>query len=197
MKKFTELVLSLEQAGQDDEKIEILRAYFKDTPAQDAGWALFLLLGWSSGPLINCQKLQKWATEAMGIPDWLFQESFEAVGDLAETIALLFPDSKSPKPQSLQIWAEQRLISLRSKNESEQREAVLADWKEMDSSQRLIWNKLLSGDFQPPVSQNLLITMLAKTYEIDEKVIAQRLAEKWEPTADFYRQLISRDTGDS
>jgi len=196
MKKFAELFLTLEQASQDIDKIEILREYFMNTPAEDAAWALFLLLVWKSVPLVNSQRLKEWATEAVDIPDWLFQKSYEAVGDLEETIALLFPNFKSLSPQSLQVWAEKRLLTLRSKSDSEKHRAVLNDWKEMDSSQRLIWNKLLSGEFQSPVTRDLVITTLVKTYDIDEQLMIKRLSLPWEPTVEFYQQLISQDTRD-
>ena len=35
--------------------------------------------------------LRDFAIDASGLPDWLFDESYQAVGDLAETIALLLP----------------------------------------------------------------------------------------------------------
>ena len=38
---------------------------------------------------------RQWAMEEAGIPDWLFEECYDAVGDLAETMSLLLPDSAS------------------------------------------------------------------------------------------------------
>src|SRR5690606_4100301 len=48
---------------------------------------------------VNTPLLRLWATEISGIPLWLFEESYHIVGDLAETIALILPTSKSHPPK--------------------------------------------------------------------------------------------------
>jgi DNA ligase-1 len=196
MKKFTELFLSLEQADQEADKIEILGEYFRRVPAEDSAWAIFLLLVWKSKPLVTSKRLKKWTIEAAGVPEWLYQESFDAVGDLEETIALLFPGSKIPDPRTLQFWAGDRILLLSSKKGFDKQKVILHDWKKMDGDQRLIWNKLLSGKFCSPVSKELIITALAKVYKIDEILIVRRLAQDWKPSAEFYHQLVSQDSDD-
>ena len=41
------------------------------------------------------KKLREWAAAEAGIPDWLLGECYDAVGDAAETVALLLPDAGS------------------------------------------------------------------------------------------------------
>ena len=50
-------------------------------------------------------KLRSWAAEEAGIPDWLFEESYQAVGDLAETIALVLPAGGSSSAASTNRYA--------------------------------------------------------------------------------------------
>ena len=66
-----------------------------------------------------------WAAEASGIPDWLFAESYHAVGDIAETIALILPAPEQSSNLPLSHWVEERVLPLRGRAEEEQKQAVL------------------------------------------------------------------------
>src|ERR1022692_3733545 len=61
----------------------------------DAAWAATFLIGRRPKRLLESRKLAQWAIEESGIPDWLFGECYHAVGDFAETIALLLPPAQS------------------------------------------------------------------------------------------------------
>ncbi len=43
---------------------------------------------------ISGSKMAEWCAELVGLPLWLFEESYRTVGDMSETIALLIPDNK-------------------------------------------------------------------------------------------------------
>ena len=62
------------------------------------------------------RRLAAWAMEEAGVPDWLFEECYDAVGDLAETIALLLPqrrpDAIAHATVPLHDWVEERLLPL-------------------------------------------------------------------------------------
>ena len=53
--------------------------------------AVYFLTGRKLKRLVGSRDLREAATAAAGIPAWLFEASYDAVGDLAETIALLLP----------------------------------------------------------------------------------------------------------
>ena len=55
----------------------------------------------------------QWAIEEAGIPEWIFGESYQAVGDLAETIALLLPPARATSDRPLHYWVEERLLPMR------------------------------------------------------------------------------------
>jgi DNA ligase-1 len=61
------------------------------------------------------------------LPDWLFEESYQAVGDLAETIAHVLPPAPRTHALSLAQWMEQRLLPLAVLT-PEQLPAVLQDY---------------------------------------------------------------------
>ena len=66
------------------------------------------------------RSLRRWACEAAGIADWLFDESYQAVGDLAETIAHVLPEPAGSPHTGLAQWMEERLLPLRGADPDEQ-----------------------------------------------------------------------------
>ena len=72
-------------------RFEALRDYFAKVPPEDAAWAVYFLIGRKPRQVVPSGKLRSWAAVEARVSDWLFQESYDAVGDVAETIALLLP----------------------------------------------------------------------------------------------------------
>ena len=93
---------------------------------------------------------------------------------MAETVALLLPPAAAATDAPLADWVEHRLLPLREMPEDEQRAAVLAAWAELDSRQRLVWNKLITGEFRVGVSQLLVVRALAQVADLEADVIAHR-----------------------
>ena len=197
MKAFAALYAALDETTKTNEKVEALTRYFAVAMPDDAAWALFFLSGRSLKRLISAPKLRSWAVQAAGLPDWLFDESYDAVGDTAETIALLLPPSGAVSDVPLHTWIEQRIVPLRTLAEDDQRVALLAAWSELDGQQRFVFNKLITGSFRVGVSQLLLIRALAAVSKIHNEVIAHRLMGTWEPTPAFHAQLMAQETSDA
>ena len=97
MKAFADLYTALDETTKTTRKVQALVDYFGRVSAADAAWAVYFLIGRKPRQVVPMPKLRAWAIEAAGIPDWLFQESYDAVGDIAETIALLLPASSRIK----------------------------------------------------------------------------------------------------
>ena len=91
MKAFADLYTALDETTKTTEKVGALGDYFGRASPADAAWAVYFLIGRKPRQVVPTPKLRAWAAEEAGIPDWLFQESYDAVGDIAETIALLLP----------------------------------------------------------------------------------------------------------
>jgi DNA ligase-1 len=142
--------------------------------------------------------LRQWALEVTGIPSWLFEECYETVGDLAETVALLLPPTVEKQTHTFPLHrlVERRLLPLRDLDEAGQKEIVLESWSRLSGPERFIWNKLLTGGFRVGVSQRLVTRALADWSGLDPAVIAHRLMGDWEPGAEYFEQLLSADTTD-
>ena len=122
MRDFARLYTTLDETTATGEKVAALAEYFRTAPPADAAWAVHFLIGRRPKRLVSAPKLAAWASEAAGIPAWLFEESYAAVGDLAETITLLLPDTGASDDRGLSYWVEQRLLPLRAQDEAVQRE---------------------------------------------------------------------------
>ena len=197
MKRFAELYAELDETTRTGEKVDALAAYFAHTPPEDAAWAVHFLSGRRPKRLVGARKLAAWAMEAADVPEWLFGESYESVGDLAETISLLLPESDASSPLPLHVWVLERLLPLRGEDEETQRRAILRAWAEMDGPQAYVWNKLITGSFRVGVSQSLVVRALSRVSGVDEAAVAHRLMGAWDPTPEFYLRLLAADTSDT
>jgi DNA ligase-1 len=197
VKAFADLYAALDETTKTSVKVGAMRRYFATAPAADVAWAVYFLSGRKPKQVVPTRKLAAWATEAAGVSDWLFEECYHAVGDLAEAIALLLPAPAALSTAPLHEWVEQRLLPLRGADEAVQRAAMLEAWQALDSRQRLVWNKLITGAFRVGVSQQLVTRALAEASGLEAAVVAHRLMGAWEPTPEFYAQLMARDAGGS
>jgi DNA ligase-1 len=197
MRLFARLYAALDETTKTNEKIEALVEYFKVAPPEDAVWAINFLIGRRIRRLIPSRDLVAWAITEAEVPEWMFGDCYSAVGDLAETIALLLPPPISSTDKSLHYWVEERLLSLRQWTDDQRRESLVFAWLEMDEGQRFVWNKIITGEFRVGVSQKLLVRGLAEFSGVAPDVIAHRLMGDWQPAAAFYNQLIAKETDDT
>src|SRR5882757_2417199 len=140
MRAFADLYTALDETTKTSEKVAALVRYFHAAPPADAAWAVYFLTGRKPKQVVPTRKLVEWAIEIGGLSEWLFDESYDAVGDLAETIALVLPPAERSSDLSLRHWVEDVLLPLRKLPEAEQRTAVRDAWVGMDRRQRFVWN---------------------------------------------------------
>ncbi len=197
MKAFADLYRRLDDTTCNRRKVDAMAAYFRSTPAADAVWAVRFLMGRKPRRGVSTRHLIQWAAEAAGVPDWLFEASRNVVGDLAEAATLLLPAARRESERPLHEWIENRLLPLGGMAPENRRNAVLEAWEEMGDSQRLVWNKLVTGGVRVGVSQGLVVQALEAASGVDAAVIAHRLAGERPATAQAYREILSPDTRDA
>ncbi len=178
MRRFAELYTQLDATTSTHDKLAALQSYFDDVAhkqPQDAAWALYFLAGGKPRQVVKTSLLKLWAQEASGVPEWLFEESYQAVGDLAETIAYIVPSSaQAGGDAGLGEWVA-RLQALKSMDESAQAAQLKSWWAQMDALQRFLLIKLIGGGFRVGVSKLLVTRALAAHAKLDAKIMAQRL----------------------
>jgi DNA ligase-1 len=197
VRAFADLFRAMDETNRTNAKVAALAAYFRGAPAEDAIWAVSFLMGRKPRQVVPTRKLMEWAARAAQIPEWLFRASYEVVGDLAETIALLLPAPDQGSHRPLHLWVEDHLLPLREKELESRQAEILAAWQELDESQRLVWNKLITGGFRVGVSRRLVVRALSAVSGIESAVIFHRLMGDWPATAATYRRILSPYTQDA
>lgn len=191
MKRFAQLYAAIDATTSTSAKTAALVAYFAQAQPRDAAWAAWFLTGHRPRQAVMTRNLHTWAAEAAGLPLWLFEESYDAVGDLAETIALVLPDPESEDDTPLHVWIEERLLPLRGLPEAEQKARLLGYWASLEGTERFVFNKLITGAFRVGVSSLLVVRAISQAFELDPKVVAHRLAGEWSPTPETWQRIVS------
>jgi DNA ligase-1 len=190
MKAFAQLFLSLDETNKTNEKVKVLKDYFNSVPDTDKMHMLALFTGRKPKRVINATQVRTWATEITNIPIWLFEESYHVVGDLAETIALLMPQNTTgTSSKTLTDWIGE-LNELAAKTEEERKLWLTDSWAMLDTQERFVFNKLLTGSFRVGVSQSLVVKALADITKLDAATITHRIMGSWMPETYTYEQLV-------
>lgn len=194
MLRFRDLYLALDRTQSTNEKVAILVEYFQSVPPEDAAWAVFFLSGNRLKRNVTSTLLARWCKEWLEIPDWLFEESYSAVGDTAETVVLLLPShpiDDSIKDISLSELVEKHILPLTGLNEATKKAQVLYFWQRLDRETCFIFNKLLSGSFRVGASKQLTVKALGKALHVPQEKIAQALLRPHKPDKEFFENLKS------
>ena len=195
MKAFAQLFQSLDETNKTNEKVAVLKNYFNRVPDDDKMNMLALFTGRKPKRPINSTLVRNWALEASAIPGWLFEESYHVVGDLAETMALLMPDAEGSSNKTLTEWVGE-INEIGTKTEEERKEWLINSWAMLDTQERFVFNKLLTGSFRVGVSQNLVIKALADVADITPSVLTHRLMGSWMPDTYTYTQLTQEQNAE-
>ena len=201
MRRFAALYQALDASTATGDKLAALQAYFAVAPAADAAWAVYFLAGGKPHQVVPTALLRATACAAAGIDDWLFEASYQAAGDLAETIALVLPAPTRRSDEGLAHWVMDRLLPLRGLEPAEQAQRLRAAFDELDAPGRFLIVKLIGGGLRVGVSKLTVQRALAAFAGIDAKVVAQRMVgwtdARAAPTATRYLQLLSHDSAPS
>ena len=200
MKAFAELYTRLDATTSSNAKLAAMREYFEQAEPQDAAWAVYFLSGGRPRQLVPTRILREQAMTLGNLPEWLFEESYQAVGDLAETLSLLLPQAEHSNDEGLALWMEEKLLPLRGLPPEELAERLPAFWSQLDRSSLMVCIKLITGSFRVGVSKLLVTRALAALADIDSKRVAQRLVGYTDlshrPSAEGYLKLIAAESED-
>ncbi|WP_207429307.1 ATP-dependent DNA ligase [Pedobacter sp. SYSU D00535] len=189
MRDFACLFSDLDETNKTNEKVAVLKEYFLSVPDEDKIQTLALFTGRKPKRQINSSLLKQYAMEMAGIPTWLFEESYQVVGDLAETIALLLPEPAGEQTKSLSDWIAE-IRSLVNFTEEDRRSWLLNAWDTMGYQERFVFNKILTGSFRVGVSQNLIIKALADISGLESATLTHRIMGNWDPLSFSFQELL-------
>lgn len=202
MKRFAQLFAEIDEAITSADKITALARYFQEAPyfreaphlqksqSKDQLWALALALGHRPKRLVSLDTLEEWASEATGLPPWLFEACQPVVGDAAETIALTLPTVRALDNRGLSDWIAE-LQALHVQDQSAHKSWVLAAWSALPAPERFILIKLITASFRLDVSTAQVIHALAQYTGIGVSELAYRLSQTWTPDRVSWGSLIA------
>jgi DNA ligase-1 len=200
MKAFAELYALLDATTSSNAKLAAMQHYFAHAAPEDAAWAVYFLSGGRPRQLVPTRLLREQAMVLSELPEWLFEESYQAVGDLAETLSLLLPQAEHSSDQGLASWMENNLLPLRGLPPEELLERLPTFWAQLDRQSLMVCLKLITGSFRVGVSKLLVTRALAALADIDSKRVAQRLVGYTDlshrPSAEGYLKLIAEESED-
>ena len=198
MKAFAALYRELDATTSSLSKQAALQRYLVGAQPADSAWAVYFLAGGKPRQLVPTKLLRSLARDAAGLPEWLFDESYDAVGDLAETLALLLPAPTRTHDLGLAAWIEQRLLPLRNMPPETLPDVLRAQWEQLATDERLVYFKLMTGGFRVGVSRLQVTQAVAAVGGIDAKRVAQRLMGylhiNGHPTAADYATLVAPES---
>lgn len=196
MKAFVALFNELDRTTSLNEKQAALTHYFQSVPAADGAWTVALLSGRRPKKPMSSREIKDAVLDYLKAPEWMLTESYEAVGDLGETIALLIDTLRIEPPReddnvALAVWLEERLPSLKMLDERARRDQLQSWWAGMKARDIFVLQKLIGGGFRVGASETIVIKALAAAAQLPIAVITQRLTGKWVPNAAFYQALLA------
>src|SRR6201985_279183 len=170
MKVFAELLDRLSLTASRNAKLTLVRDYLRETPDPDRGWALAALTGELSSTAAKPAFIRK-AVEARMDP-MLFGWSYDYVGDLAETVALVWPS----RPGANREPELSEVVDALSHAARSEVEGLIEGWLDvLDIDGRWALLKLLTGALRVGLSARLAKQAAADVGQVD---VAQ-IEEVW------------------
>lgn len=195
VRRFAALYQALDASQATTDKLAALVAYLRAAPDADAAWAVIFLAGWRPRQVVPAALVRRVAREAAGLPEWLFDASYQVAGDLAETIALVLPPPRRASDLTLAHWVGQRLLPLLGQSSDLQAAALREAFDELDTTGRFLLVKLIGGGFRVGVGRPMVQRAIAELAGLDPKEVALRMMG-WNdasavPDAARWRALIA------
>ncbi|MGQ0531974.1 MAG: cisplatin damage response ATP-dependent DNA ligase [Caulobacteraceae bacterium] len=183
MNRFAALLDRLAYEPRRLGKLALLEDYFRETPDPDRGWALAAMTGALSFKHAKPGLVRNLAAERTD--PVLFALSWDYVGDLAETVALMWPADTARANAQLTIADVVEGLQTTPKEELPAR---VADWLDrLDENGRWALLKLITGALRIGVSARLARTALARLGNRE----ADEIEDVWHADAPPYRHLFA------
>lgn len=182
MQAFAALLDALLYTSSRNAKLRLIASYIASTPDPDRGWALAALTGGLDLKAVQPSLLKSLITERTD--PVLFALSHDFVGDMAETISLLWPTSPAVQTATPRLGAVVEQLAGLSRAEAPSHVAALLDT--LDPQGRYALIKLATGALRIGVSARLAKTALAQAFTLDVEAVE----EVWHSLAPPYKALF-------
>jgi DNA ligase-1 len=191
VRAFSQLLDDLVYTRSRNSKLRLIGDYLKETPDPDRGIALAALTGTLDVPAIKPAVVRGLAEER--IDPVLLRMSRDYVGDMAETVSLLWPaqDGEPPEVDDGSIRIGEAVERLRGASRSDAPQVLATMLDHLDSSGRYALLKLATGALRVGISARLAKQALADAFELD----VEQVEEVWHGLKPPYTELFDWGEG--
>ncbi|MBK1698082.1 cisplatin damage response ATP-dependent DNA ligase [Rhodovibrio salinarum] len=182
MERFAELLDRLVFTASRNAKLRLMGDYFRTTPDPDRGHALAALTG--ALDFKEAKPGQIRGLVQARVDPVLFEWSYDYVGDLAETTALIWPaqPGANRKPEITEVVA--RLAETKRAQVPD----LIARWLDaLEPTERWALLKLITGGLRVGVSERLAKTALSEAFQTE----LQEIEEVWHGLQPPYEELFA------
>jgi DNA ligase-1 len=187
MEQFARLLDALTFTRSRNAKLRLIADYLVATPDPARGWALAALTGTLDLKAVQPALLKALIVERVDAT--LFALSHDFVGDMAETISLLWPDPPGETPPAPQLDEVVGQLSGLSRKDAPAVVAALLD--RLDAPGRYALIKLATGALRAGVSARLAKTGFAQAFGLDVEAVE----EVWHGLSPPFAPLFQWATG--
>jgi DNA ligase-1 len=173
MRAFSQLLDDLVYTRSRNTKLKLIGDYLKETPDPDRGYGLAALTGTLDIPAVKGAAVRAIAEER--VDPVLLYMSRDYVGDMAETVALLWPKGldEPPEVDDATITISEAVGRLRSASRMDAPRALAAMLDHLDASGRFALLKLATGELRVGVNARLAKQALAQAFGLDVDAVEE------------------------
>jgi len=186
MRAFSQLLDDLVYTRSRNTKLKLIGDYLKETPDPDRGIALAALTGGLDIPAVKGAAVRAIAEER--VDPVLLYLSRDYVGDMAETVALLWPtpEGEPPELDDATISIAEAVERLRNASRLDAPRVLAAMLDHLDASGRFALLKLATGALRVGISARLAKQALADAFGLDVDAVE----EVWHGLKPPYAELF-------
>ncbi len=186
MRAFSQLLDDLVYTRSRNTKLRLIGDYLRQTPDPDRGFGLAALTGTLSIPAVKHAAVRAIAEER--VDPVLLYMSRDYVGDMAETVALLWPKAVDEPPEldDATISITDAIARLRSASRLEAPRVLAAMLDHLDASGRFALLKLATGELRVGVSARLAKQAFADAFGLEIEAVE----EVWHGLAPPFAELF-------
>ena len=186
MRAFSQLLDDLVYTRSRNTKLRLIGDYLKETPDPDRGYGLAALTGTLDIPAVKPAAVRSIAEER--VDPVLLYMSRDYVGDMAETVSLLWPTSATgvPETDDATIRISDAVERLRLVSRLEAPRALASMLDHLDASGRFALLKLATGALRVGISARLAKQAFADAFGLD----VEEVEEVWHGLAPPFAELF-------
>ncbi|MEO0500545.1 MAG: cisplatin damage response ATP-dependent DNA ligase [Pseudomonadota bacterium] len=171
MKPFADLLERLVYTRSRNAKIKLIADYLTATPDPDRGWALAALTGELDFPAVKASLIKRLTEER--VDPVLFKMSRSYVGDMAETVSLLWEPPPGVTPDPADVGLAEVVDRLKDISRAAAPDAVRDYLDRLTPTERFALIKLATGALRIGVSARLAKTAVAAAFGLEVDAVEE------------------------